>query len=415
LNADQGNPRPEAEEALRKLVESRKALHEQLQAQPPPRPLDPQLAEALLDRVRQHQEDTRKIARSSSPTSRTARETSQGVERTVEDVQRHQDNSNLAAKDQPLPPRERAALDRHAEALGQGINAGERKQAARELEKDLQRLANRLEQRRAAGSNGPESNSLLAQLQEQVGKMDAEARQPGSLSEDQARDAVAKSAGLVDRLAGLANQAGRNSPAMQPLREALDPGDQAELKDRLNSVAKAPPGPGRSQAAGKARDGLDALARALEAGLQGQPGGSPTRPGDKGALERGLRNVESLALRGPEGANPSRGLDPQEDEKLRREAKANLAQGLSPNGGYNEQPSQDVKRLGEILDEPLKPLDFRQIRDLVEAAQSRRAEGPTVTDRRPDRQAELAIDPSKVPAAYRSRVNAYFQALSGGK
>lgn len=195
-----------------------------------------------------------------------------------------------------------------------------------------------------------------------------------------------------------------------PLRQALSPERQAEREAQMDSLAQAESAQARSQAAGQVRRGLQQLGRAFDQSqpelVRAQRGGDPLKESAEEAFERGLRALEGMA----EEAGKSR--SPEDREKQKREALLHLREGVLGLYGKDRRSARLLVEVEKELDKKQAKIDGPRLKKLLEQIEQFRVE---MSDRRlaHSERADLRhIDLSRVPPAYRDRIQRYFQKLS---
>ncbi len=191
------------------------------------------------------------------------------------------------------------------------------------------------------------------------------------------------------------------------LRQALSDRNQGKLERDLDAAAEAGDQGSRSQAAGAARQGLEAVSEAFEKSaprlVQELKEQDALGSGDGEALDDAMRQLE--ALLGGVGGRPAAA-----DEAQRREALSNLRQGLE--GLYGDR--REAVRLYEEIEEEVErdaEIDVAKLRRLLDKLERFRTEMGGVEVEKLE--LDLAhIDPSELPAEYRERIQNYFRKLS---
>ncbi len=195
------------------------------------------------------------------------------------------------------------------------------------------------------------------------------------------------------------------------LHDALADGAQRERERRLERLEQAPGAVEQRQAARASRESLQALTRAFDAS---QPGASQQaraqdalREDGAEALERARRGLAALAAQ----AGPARPADAQEDRR-RRAILAALSEGLE------ELRRRDAARARALLERAQqelraqRPADGARLAALLDEIEHVRAEASRARTREGDRTALRHIDPARVPAGYRERIERYLRALA---
>lgn len=196
------------------------------------------------------------------------------------------------------------------------------------------------------------------------------------------------------------------------LAEALGPSRQAERERKLDALTEATLPDTRRRAAREAREDLETLSRAFE---ESQPATvralrktDPLKEGDDEAFERGLRQLEGLVAEA-EAGRPKEG---EHAERRRRELLFNLRQGIVGLHGQNERSHRLLLRLEDELTRADLHADPRRLRKLLEEIEQFRVEMSDARLAKEQANALRHVDVSKLPPAYRDRIQRYFQRLS---
>jgi len=129
------------------------------------------------------------------------------------------------------------------------------------------------------------------------------------------------------------------------------------------------------------------------------------KPNDQDSLGQGMAELESL-LKQLENARP---ISPEDQGKQGRQALANLQSGMRSRFGDNDRGNQILLHLQEALKE--EALDIGDLKKLMEELQHFSVQTAELSKK--DDKPELTnIDPSRLPPAYRGRIQKYFQRLS---
>lgn len=196
-----------------------------------------------------------------------------------------------------------------------------------------------------------------------------------------------------------------------PLHEALGPGPQGSREEALEAVARAERPEERRRAASASRRALEQLSQAFDKSTAsaGQAGaGDPLRASGSEAMALALRQLESLAAAAAGGREPS----PEDREKQRREALANLHAGLEAVQGKDPRAADLLVRVDQELKGGKVRVDAARLRELLAQIERFRVEMSGPGPGRPNDTRARHVDPAHLPAAYRDRIQKYFQQLS---
>jgi len=196
------------------------------------------------------------------------------------------------------------------------------------------------------------------------------------------------------------------------LAEALGRARQAERERKLEALSEATGAEERRRSAREAREDLEGLSRAFE---QSQPEtvralrkADALKDRDDEAFERGLRQLEGLVAEA-EAGRPKQGEDA---DRRRRDILLNLHDGVTGLYGKQDKSRRLLLRLEDELTKADLKADPRKLRKLLEEIEQFRVE---MGDARLAKEQEGAlrhVDASKLPPAYRDRIQKYFQRLS---
>ncbi|MEI7732662.1 MAG: hypothetical protein WCO56_24030 [Verrucomicrobiota bacterium] len=277
--------------------------------------------------------------------------------------------------------------------------------AAQQLEKLAQSM-----KKDSAQQQLTDAYKLKELLDKQIQSLSQCEQGGGNLSESQARSAATAAQQTLEQL----RQAAENSPTReqfgQPLRDALNPENKAALNNKLGQFAIAQPGKDQQQKAGTAKNGMQAVSQAFE---QSAPQGRQANrkkdalgkePGDN--LEAGLAGLENLQRRLEAQPNtPKADLQKQGKQIVMRLKEAQRETHASSS-------LADVIVQLENLFKGELPMDAEVLQrlrnDLQRVAAENRGREP-----KSEKTVEAGhIDASRLPPAYRGRIEKYFEKLS---
>jgi hypothetical protein len=209
----------------------------------------------------------------------------------------------------------------------------------------------------------------------------------------------------VNQLKRTAEQEPTRDAFGAPLRNALSGTNKVDLDAKLNQLEMASGDPStRKEQAGQARDGLGKISKAFAASepgaMQMAQKSDSLKGGGQDSFGMGMAELESL-IKQLEKSNQI----PREDQtKQAQEALYNLQLGLREQYG-----NDDRNKL--LLPLRTNALDADVLKKLMEQLQHFSVE---TTDRaKKDDKPDIAnIDPTRLPPAYRGRIQKYFQKLS---
>jgi hypothetical protein len=297
----------------------------------------------------------------------------------------------------------RKAMDESAEALRRGQDAP--RQAA-EAQQSMDALRDRASG--AAGARGlSEAYRLREMIEDQARAMGA--LPPGEGAGEAARR-LAEDARETTRELGRTIEETPAGEAFGPgLAKALSPLEPLARARGRAALARAEGADERRKAAGRGKDALGQLARAFDDSAPAssrEARSADALGGGEGAGDLGeaLRRLQQLVLRPDAG-------DAEADRKRRAEARAELRGALERKYGQ-ERRTADLLLETDAALQGGRPIDAARIRKLMDAIERFRVE---LTDARltADQDPRLRhVDVDRLPAAYRDRIQRYFQRLS---
>ncbi|MEO7297754.1 MAG: hypothetical protein ABI042_04175, partial [Verrucomicrobiota bacterium] len=134
------------------------------------------------------------------------------------------------------------------------------------------------------------------------------------------------------------------------------------------------------------------------------------KDGDQNTFEKGMSQLQGLLNR----LQNNKPLSPEDLKKLQQETSLNLQDGLNSLYGSNENSKKMLLMIEQELKEKGHPLDIEGVKKLMAELEhfsaevkdpSKKSDDPVVTN----------IDPTRLPPAYRGRVEKYFRKLSEAK
>lgn len=233
---------------------------------------------------------------------------------------------------------------------------------------------------------------------------------PGRFSPREARAAADNARKAVRGLKDVSDGEPGRALFGPELGKALDEASLRRMEADLDAVAKAPEAEGRGRAATTAGEDLKKLSEAFE---QSEPAAAKAlradrlRPADSDALQRALDALESQIARGESGRRVS-----NEDDlaKQRHELLLDLERGLAHKGD-EARGRRLLLQVEGLLSHELtgaERVKLKQLKEEIERFQADLA-GPVKSERE---QTLTRVDPAQLPAAYRTRIQRYYQKLS---
>lgn len=309
--------------------------------------------------------------------------------------------------------RERAAADeamrRSAEALSDAKAdagaAGRGAVAATEALRDAVR-------RRAAGQELSQAYELKQMLEAQARALAQVEKEPEAARGEDLAKAAAEGQQATRELKRLVDETPAGDAFGEPLHRALGPARQAARERKLDALSKAEGAEERQKAAGEARGELEQLGRAFDesqpALVRGLRKDDALQEGHEEAFDQALRQLEGLVAE----AEAGRQRDGEDARRRRQEVILRLREGALGLYGKDERTARLLVRVEEELSKADLKVDPQKLRKLLDEIEQFRLE---MSDRRLARAKEQGlrhIDPSKLPPAYRERIQRYFEKLA---
>lgn len=257
----------------------------------------------------------------------------------------------------------------------------------------------------------------LKQILEQQSQKFGQCENPGpggGPSDAATQQAITDTRRALRQLKDIAEQPPSSEAFGPRLREALSDGSMLTMNWPLGELEQATAPAAKQKAAGQVKELLQGVCQAFEASqpqaLQAARQAGQSGPGQAGAFERGLAQLESLMRQVQE----QRPVSPQDQARLGREALHNLQEALRDPKGANDRARQLLKELQEELDpgDQAPPPDFAALKRLMDALQAFSIETFTTPEAKAERPELSAVEAGRLPPAYRSRIEKYFQKLS---
>ena len=281
--------------------------------------------------------------------------------------------------------------------------------------RQLQKLSEDLKTQSAARQLA-DAYKLKQMLDQQARTLDARAKSPDQVSDADVRSTAGEARQTVDQLKKLADEAPTREAFGQPLRDALDGQNKTDLDTKLARLDK----PRRldeaadtslSQRSGEARDALQKVSAAFNQSeprsLQMARQADALKGSDQDQFGQGMAELASLIKQLEAG----RKVAPGDQAKQARQALVDLQQAVKAAPGNK----QEAEAILVEMDKTLKPentLDVAMLRKLMNQLQHFSVETTDRLGRKEDKPVVSNIDPASLPAAYRGRIQRYFQKLS---
>jgi len=230
----------------------------------------------------------------------------------------------------------------------------------------------------------------------------------GKFSEETAKQAAASAGNTVQTLRSLIEGGGLDGLLGPGLRESLNDERMQALQSKLDALARAQDSETRKRSATASREALQEVARSFDASaptaVREARGADTLKGSEEEALEQGLQQLRGLVKEGEEG----RPLSEEDKQRQLREALANVRKGAEQLRRSDKQ-ARTLLRLERVLGD--FKVDATHLKKLMEEIERFRAE-LTDASERTSLGAMEHVDPARLPAAYRERIQKYFKKLS---
>ena len=167
----------------------------------------------------------------------------------------------------------------------------------------------------------------------------------------------------------------------------------------------------KPQRAAEAKEGLSKVSQAFNESqpktMQAAQQSDSLKPAEQDSFNQGMANLDSL-IKQMEKEHP---ISPKDRARQGREALYNLQSGLRAQSGDNDRGNQILLHLEQML-KPEAPLEVADLKKLMDELQHFSVETSDHLAKKEDKPEVTNIDPSRLPPAYRGRIQKYFQKLS---
>jgi hypothetical protein len=300
------------------------------------------------------------------------------------------------------------AMTQAAESLQKRSNEArsDTQKARQELEKLNQAMKDRSTERQLA-----DAYKLKKMLDQQIHTC-SKCSNPGSgVSDAEMQQTANEARDTVGQLKNIAEQEPTREAFGQPLRDALSGQNKVDLDARLSRLQQAQSEEEKQQRAGEAKEALSKVSQAF---TESQPKVTQMaretdslKPDKQESLSQGLAKLDSL-LKQLQREHP---MSKENQGKQGKEALFNLQTGLRSQYGDNERGNQILLHLEKML-KAEAPLEVADLKKLMDELQHFSVETSDRLARKDDKPDITNIDPSRLPPAYRGRIQKYFQKLS---
>lgn len=278
-------------------------------------------------------------------------------------------------------------------------------QATRDLEQLGQALKSRATEQQLA-----DAYKLKSMLDRQIDRLEQGAKTNAQSSPQPLQATAREAQQTVNQLKKTVEREPARDAFGPELRDSLSGQNKVDIDARLNRLEQAPDSASAQQRAGDAAQALARVSKAFEASQpeatrMARDGESPN-PNGTDSLSQGMAELDSLVKQ----LENQRNLSPEDQAKQGRQALYNLRAGLQGLYGDNQRASQILLRLEQVLQG--SPLDAAELKRLMEQIQLFSVETSEKLARQEEKPELSNIDPTRLPAAYRGRIQKYFQKLS---
>ncbi len=278
-------------------------------------------------------------------------------------------------------------------------------EAAQQLEKFSEAMKNQSAEQQLANAY-----KLKQMLDRQIQSF-GQCSKPGSNISDAAlQRTVAEARQTINQLKKVAEQEPTRDAFGPPLREALNGQNKVDLDAKLNQVQQAQDEAARQQRAAEAKEALSKVSRAFSdsqpKALQMAQKGDSLKPAEQESFNLGMAELDSL-IKQLEG---HRQLSTQDQAKQGQEALFNLQTGLRSRFGDNDRGNQILIQFQQALKE--QALEAGNLKRLMDELQHFAVETADQLAQKEEKPDVTNIDPTRLPPAYRGRIQKYFQRLS---
>jgi hypothetical protein len=309
--------------------------------------------------------------------------------------------------------RERAAADEamRESASSMGAARSDGGTAAQHAQQRVEALRERV-QKGTAGEDLRQAYALKEMIDRQAQGLGKVEKDPSSASAPGMAQTAQEAKQASRELKRLMDDTPAGEAFGDELHEALGPARQAERERRLEDLARAEGAEARRRAAGEARRSMEAVSQAFE---HSQPGVSQAlrkedalKEGEDDALDRALRRLEGVVA----GQEAGRTRPGEESGRQRRQIVQDLRDGVQRR--HRGEPRIDalVQQVERELTRADEHVDPKKLRQLLEEIEQFRVENAARRVARGEDPQLQHIDPSKLPPAYRERIQKYYRKLA---
>lgn len=232
-----------------------------------------------------------------------------------------------------------------------------------------------------------------------------------NISDADLQKAASAARETINQLKHVAEQEPTRDAFGEPLRDALSGTNKVDLDAKLNQLQQDSGDRSQKQhVAGQARDGLEQVGKAFASSepraTQMARRSDPLKGGEQDNFGLGMAELDSLIKQLEKSQQIPRG----DQAKQGQEALYNLQLGLRNHYGNNDRGNQILLSLEQVL--KTNALEAQDLKKLMEQLQHFSVETTDHLAKKDDKPDVTNIDPTRLPPAYRGRIQKYFQKLS---
>jgi hypothetical protein len=310
--------------------------------------------------------------------------------------------------------------DQADQAMSQVANALDKKTgegaASQQAVQQLGKLSDELSNQ-AAGRELADAYRLKQMLDKQIQAFDQRSQPDSKISDDELHKTVGQTRETINQLKKVAEEEPTRDAFGPALRESLSGDNKVDIDSKLNKMERpqrldeALDEAAKRQTAGEIKQALSKVSQAFGASepksLQMAAKQDSLKPGGQDSFNQGMAELESLMKQAQAGHSIPR----SDQAKEGQEALFNLQTGMRELYGNNERGNQILVELDRMLKD-VAPLDPAALQKLMDELQHFSVETSDHGLGKPDKPEVTNIDPSRLPPAYRGRIQKYFQKLS---
>ena len=333
-------------------------------------------------------------------------EQQQQLQQALNDFQKEHQKVFEGAQGEWAPAQE--AMSKAADSLEKRSN--DARTATQQATQDLEKFAESMKAR-SAEHQLADAYKLKHMLDQQIQTFGKCSNPGANVSDSDLQKTASEARDTINQLKKLAEQEPTRDAFGQPLRYALSGQNKVDLDARLNRVQQAQNGADKPQRAAEAKEGLSKVSQAFNESqpktMQAAQQSDSLKPAEQDSFNQGIANLGSL-IKLMEKEHP---ISPQDKIRQGREALYNLQSGLRTQSGDNDRGNQILLHLEQLL-KPETPLEVADLKKLMDELQHFSVETSDHRAKNDDKPEVTNIDPTRLPPAYRGRIQKYFQKLS---